>query len=244
MNELKHAAEFRKALENYNLSDSAKQIAAATRLVLLVGPSSAGRNTIINELLKTGKYHVIISDTTRQPRSNNGVMEQNGREYWFRSEEEMLKDVESGEFLEAEIIHGQQVSGTSIRELKKASEAHKIAINDVDIGGIENILRAKPDTIAVMILPPDFETWLHRLDARGAMPADEHKRRLETAARIFKAALEDPRLKLVVNDELAAAVTKVHTIATTGTEDAASQQRARALAGQLYQDTQAYLARE
>ncbi len=35
----------------------------------------------------------------------------------------MLNDLENGKFLEAEIIHAQQVSGISIRELKKADDA-------------------------------------------------------------------------------------------------------------------------
>ena len=126
---------FEHALAHYAMSDHAKRVLKSTKLVLLTGPSSAGRNTIIDFMVRTNRYHFIVSDTTRKPRVNNGVLEQNGVQYWFRDEAEMLQDIKDGEYLEAELIHGQQVSGISIREFEKASSNHKIAINEVDIGG-------------------------------------------------------------------------------------------------------------
>ena len=91
----------------------------------MISVTAGGRNTIIDQLLKSGDFHYIISDTTRHKRANNGVMEQDGREYWFRSEDEILADLKAGNFLEAAIIHNQHVSGISIRELKKASKRVK-----------------------------------------------------------------------------------------------------------------------
>src|ERR1700712_1679606 len=151
---LKHYTEFKEVLETYHVSDSAKATLEDLTLVLLLGPTSSGRNTIIEHQLKTGNYNFIVSDTTRPPRTNDGVLETNGNEYWFRSEEEVLADLKAGQFLEAELIHDQQVSGISIRELEKARAQNKIAITDVDLGGMHKIMLAKPDTIAVMVLPP------------------------------------------------------------------------------------------
>src|SRR5690349_7662236 len=101
MNHLKHIDEFREVLANYHLSDEAKQTLNDLHLVLMVGPTSSGRNTIIRELVKTGSYHFIVSDTSRKPRHNDGILEQNGREYWFREEADMLQDLRHGMFLEA-----------------------------------------------------------------------------------------------------------------------------------------------
>src|SRR5665213_1025428 len=104
-NKLVRIAEFRTALEGYHLSKAALQTLSQTELVLLVAPSSTGRNTIIWELLKIGDYHFVVSDTTRKPRVNDGLLEQSGREYWFRSEQEVLTDIQQGKYLEAAIIH-------------------------------------------------------------------------------------------------------------------------------------------
>jgi guanylate kinase len=242
MNELKHIAEFRKVLAGYKPSKHALEILREVKLVLLLAPSAGGRNTIVNKLVASGGYHYIVSDTTRQPRFNDGVPEKNGREYWFRTEAELLDDLNKGEFLEAEIIHGQQVSGISIRELDLARNAKQIAIDEVDIGGIINVLKLKSDTIPILVLPPSFEEWQRRFTSRGVLPEDERRRRLETAARIFEAALQNDEFNLVINDDLDTAVADVDAIARHGKLGFGGQQAAREITEQLYRDTVTELA--
>lgn len=241
MNELKQIEEFKKVLDNYQFSDSAKATLQATNLALLVGPTSAGRNTIINEMMKTGHYHSIISDTTRQPRSNNGVMEQNGVEYWFRSEDELLFDLRAGAFLEAAIIHEQQVSGISIRELQVAATEGKVAINEIEVVGADNIYAAKPDTMFFFVLPPSFDEWMMRMRSRGELPADEVRRRLESAVKEIGTALERDYYWFVVNDTFVQTALKIDAAVAAKANDPASQEHGRQVAQQLLADTQAHL---
>lgn len=231
---LDHLGEFESVLKHYRISAPAQRILNDTTFALLVGPSSSGRNTIINKLLETGNYHFIVSDTTRPPRSNDGVLEQNGVQYWFRKEIELLDDLKQGKFLEAEIIHGQQVSGISIRELEKAYDNHKIAITDIDIGGVFNVVQAKPDAAIIFILPPNFDEWKRRLRERSAMHEDEYRRRMQTALRIFQAPLQHDYFKFVINDNLEDAVQQVNAIAH-GDIDQAQQARGMALVKELLQ---------
>ncbi|HSX29763.1 MAG TPA: hypothetical protein VLE73_04365 [Candidatus Saccharimonadales bacterium] len=235
--------EFKEALYNYKPSPEARTVVQATPMVLLVGPSASGRNTIITELLKTGRYHFIVSDTTRPPRVNNGILERNGVEYWFISEDDMLEGIQQGEYLEAEIVFGQQVSGTSVRELRKTQQEGRIAITDIDVGGINAIMHTKPDTIALLLLPPSFEIWQQRLHQRGDMTLDEKRRRFETACRIFAACANDHRVTIIINDNLERAVQQVRRIAEDGAVDAAEQARGRAIAERLLIDTQTLLKR-
>jgi guanylate kinase len=240
-NKLEKLEEFKQVLASYHISDESHKILQQATLVLLTAPSSGGRNTIIRELLRTGDYHFIISDTTRHPRVNDGVPEQNGREYWFRSEDVILEDLKAGRFLEAELIHNQQVSGISIRELQKAREEQKIAITDVDLQGIITVSKAKPDTVSVLVLPPSFSEWQRRFTARGKMPSIEIRRRMETAARIFAAGLEHEYFRFVINDKVQDAAIEIHRMARLGEVDPDTQSRGRQLCEQLYIDTQAYL---
>lgn len=233
---------FEKVLADYRLSDSARQILRDVKLVLLNGASATGRNTVINQMVKMGKYRFIVSDTTRPPRVNDGVPEQNGREYWFRKEEDILTDLRQGEFLEAEIIHSQQVSGMSIRELQETLAEHKIALNEVEIGGLQNVVRLKPDTVAIILLPPSYEEWHKRLFGRGEMGPKEYKNRMETAARIFKEAVEGDYAALVVNETVSQAAEDIDRIVEEGTVDPAEQQRGRELAAQLLEKTKSVLA--
>lgn len=242
MPELKYKQNFHVALKDYQLSDHALAILTKTQLVILTAPTASGRNTIINELLRTNEYNFIVSDTTRPPRLNDGILEQNGREYFFRDEADMLQDIKDGNFLEAEVIHEQQVSGTSIRELEKASDEARIAIADMDIGGISNVLSLKPDTIAVLILPPSFDIWHERIYSRGDMGNAEYGRRLQTAARILESGIaESSELKIIINDDLTDAAEEVHELVQNGTFSDAQQARGIALAKELLATTQAAL---
>jgi len=242
MSTLRLIAQFENALRDYHYSDTAKQILADTRLVLLVGATASGRNTAIRELVKTDRYHFIISDTTRQPRENNGVLEQNGVEYFFRTEEEMLAEILSGEFLEAEVIHGRQVSGISMRELEKANKEHKIAITDVDIGGIQNVMTLKPDAVPILMLPPSFDIWQQRIVGRGAMAPEVYKSRLETALRIFEAAQNDTVLHFVVNEDVVVAARLIDDLANGRPQDNQAEQTARLVLDELLIGTRQKLA--
>lgn len=239
-NRLEHLAAFHKILADYRISDESRDILQETTLVAMVAPSSAGRNTIINELLKTGEYHYIVSDTTRQKRTNNGVTEQDGVEYWFRSEDEVLEDLRAGKYLEAAIIHNQQVSGISIRELEQARKEGRAALCDIEIVGMQNIIAAKPDTFALFVLPPSFDVWMERMDGRGEMSMDEKRRRLGSAVLEFTSAIDHDYYTYVINDDFKNSVEKIHEIVIEGNESP-DQNAGVALAKTLRAETEKWL---
>lgn len=235
-------ADFESVLSDYQPSPEAKQLLQDIRLVLLVGPTSSGRNTIINELIKSDHYHPVVSDTTRKPRTNNGIPEQNGREYWFREEEEVLQDLREGKFLEAAIIHGQQVSGISIRELQAAAQEGKVAINEIEVVGADNIYEAKPDTTFLFILPPSFDEWLVRMQARGTLPEDEVRRRLESAVNELTIGLDRDYYRFVVNNTFMHTAKAVDDLIMLGVQSEELQIDGRRVAEELLRDTTKYLA--
>ena len=242
MNELKYRPEFLSVLANYKLSPVAMDILRRTRLVLLAGPTSSGRNTIINELIKTGDYYHIVSDTTRLIRVKDGLpTEENGREYWFRSEQEMLAGLRRGQYIEAAIIHNQQVSGCNYRELAKAIVAKKIAIKDIEQVGAQTIHELYPDATIIFIIPPSFEAWMKRLRGRGDLPADEIQRRLISAREELTAALEHNYYRFVINENIIDTVAEVSAIAGFGLPDLITQRRSRQLAERLNLATKNYL---
>jgi guanylate kinase len=210
--ELQFREDFTEILKDYKVSDESRDLLASGPLVILLSVFAGGRNSIIDQLVSRGNYRFIVSDTTRPPKMRNGRMEKNGVQYFFRSEEEILSDLREGKYLEAELIHNQQVSGISIRELKNAIDSNKIPIDEIDIGGTENLLNAKPDTDAIFIVPPSYSEWIMRINNRDIMSQAEFENRMKTARRAFEVALNNPKLSLVINDSLEDAADQIDNI--------------------------------
>ena len=73
------------------------------KLLIFSAPSGSGKSTIVNWLMKEHpelKMSFSISATSRPPRSNNGVMERDGVEYYFLTPEEFRQKIKAGELLE------------------------------------------------------------------------------------------------------------------------------------------------
>jgi guanylate kinase len=241
MNPLTHGVEFREILADYHPSDDIRRVLAALRLLLFVAPTATGRDTIIKELIKTGHYYPLITDTTRQPRINNGVPEQHGREYWFRSEEDMLADLEKGELVGAAIIHNQQVSGISRDQLIAAQIDGKIALTDIDIIGATELHRLKPDAMCLFMVPLSFDIWMERLHSRGNMSLDELERRMESAERELSTALEADYFRFFLNDTLEGTIAEIDKLVLTGQYDPFKERSVRDIAQQLLSDVERYL---
>lgn len=200
MSRLINLASFEKVLKNYQPDSRYLKELEPLNLILLLGFSGSGKNTIINYLQKYYNYYFLVSDTTRKPRQNNGILEIDGQDYNFISLEEMLVGLKKGNYLEAEIIHDQQVSGLSISQLLIALKAQKKAVTDVDLGGANKILSYKKNTCLFLVLPPSFDIWMTRLLKRDQnLTVQEIFRRLKTAHRILAAYKEGLNCRIVIN---------------------------------------------
>lgn len=201
-------------IEHYRAPKEAAEVVARTKIALLVGISGAGKDTIKREVLKRPDFGAIVSHTTRPPRYNEGVLEREGAEYHFVSDETAHQMLTAGEFIEAKFVHGT-VYGTSLKSIKEAAKKG-VAIADVDVQGIEEYKAISPDVVAIFIVPPDYQTWVSRLRRRYATKEEfmkEWPKRRATAIRELTRALELPYFHCVTNDELSRAVHVVAEIA-------------------------------
>lgn len=202
-------------LKIYKPSEETIELVRKTPIVLLVGISGAGKDTIKKKLLETGKYCEFISHTTRQPRMNHGVMERDGVEYHFISLEEAKRMLDAGEYVEAK-LYGDRVYGTSVAEVRKANEAGKIALNDIEVQGVTEYKAISDNVKAVFIVPPTYEEWRRRLMYRygddGPDPEDI-KKRTQIAIEELEHALKIDYYHFIINDELERAVQVIDEIA-------------------------------
>lgn len=224
---------FQQALQNYQISPHAQEVLRESHLVLLSGIAGGGRNTTIRYMVEHFDYFFLVSDTTRPPKLRDGVMEQDGVNYHFRKEAEMLRDIQDGEFIEAEVIHNQQVSGTSIRELERANKSGKITIHETEFGGAHFIAQAKPDAHIIAMLPPSYEEWIRRLSAREVMHQQEFMNRLRTAEKVLTSMLGEVYFKFVINDTVPKCAEDIREIVESGNVDPVKQKAAHLVAEQI-----------
>jgi guanylate kinase len=237
MDDSAQAAGLKQKLEHYKPSAATIALIQDTSILLLVGVSGAGKDSIKHQLLKTGQYHHIVSHTTRQPRENHGTLEKDNIDYHFISLDEAEKLIDGGAFVEAKMYSGN-IYGTSVAEIQKAHDDHKIALTDMEVQGVAEYKAVSPGVQAMFILPPSYEVWQQRLKSRydnDIDPADI-RRRMQTAKLELREALRKNYFRFVINDELDQAVEAVDAIAhgaPAGKESVAAKDLAKDLLSRL-----------
>ena len=240
---LQNKQAFQKILKNYHPSQEALDTLRSTQVVFLIGPSASGRNTVIGELLKTNHYHYVLSNTTRPPRMIGDRLEYNGEAYWHITEDEFLDGLQNGRYLEAAVIHEQQVSGTVIDEYTKAKSQGKAAITDIEgIYGPPVFHGYSPIAQFIFILPPVFDAWINRLKGRGAISDEELCERLVSAKQEIEAALSRDYYAYIISGELGVNVHAIDQYVRGDAEMEVDQDEAKKHAEQLLKSIDIFLA--
>jgi guanylate kinase len=230
-------------LASYTPAKLTADLVKSTPILLLVGPTGAGKDAIKAKLLKTGRYHHIISHTTRSPRINHGVIEKDGREYHFIDKAEAGKMLAEKTMIEAKIYSGN-LYGTSLSEINQAHEESKIAMTDIEVQGVAEYKTLDPKVMAVFILPPDFKTWQDRLSRRygDVVDAADSRLRLQTALSELEQLLNTDYYIPVINDNLEKTFNNIQAIASGGTLAVDEVKKSRKVARKLAIGIQNYLS--
>jgi len=226
----------------YEPTPETVELVQNSNITLLVGISGAGKDTIKKKLLEKDGYSDITSHTTRPPRMNNNVLEQDGQEYHFVSVETAQDMLVQKAFIEAKLVHGT-VYGTSTDEVRRAHDQQKIAVTDIDVQGVDEYKQLSQDVIAIFILPPSFEIWRQRLMQRyeSAEAFDEEwPKRRTSAVQELQQALSVPYYHFIINDELARSVQIADEIAHQGDLFNRKDDEARLVARDLLEDILAH----
>ena len=176
-------------------------------LVVLTGPSGAGKDSVLDELKKLpGRpYAFAITATTRPPRP----AERDGVDYHFVSREQFQRMVDNGDLLEHAIVYGQE-KGLPKAQVREQLESGRDVLVRTDVQGARYIKSVAPGTVTIFIAPPSDAELERRLRSRGGDTDEQVELRLETARQEIAAAGEFDYV--VVNDDLAASAAEIERI--------------------------------
>ena len=176
-------------------------------LIVISGPTCAGKGTICRELLKNNKnIWRSISYTSRPMRGK----EVNGVDYYFVTKEEFENKIKNGEMLEYAQVHYNDYYGTPKSHIKEKLDAGIDVILEIDIQGAIQIKEKVSDAIFIFILAPSMEEIKNRLIKRGFENNEQMIERFKTAYREINELTKYNYV--VVNDVLEDAVHKVESI--------------------------------
>ncbi len=175
-------------------------------LVVISGPSGAGKGTIIKKLKDINdNFWLSISMTSRNIRSNDIPNET----YFFVSREEFLDRISKDVFLEYAEYNGNYYGTPKDKILDKLNEG-KDVILEIEIQGALKIKELIPDAIFIFILPPSMDELRNRLVNRGTDSKDKILSRFKTA---YQEINEVTKYNyVVINDDIDKAVNKVNAI--------------------------------
>ncbi len=175
-------------------------------ILVISGPSGTGKTTLVNQLIQRSPVPLkkSISATTRPPRHQ----EQNGDDYYFMTREEFESRIQKGDFLEyAEVHKTGHLYGTLTSEVDAAIAQGAWSLLEVDVDGMQNILKIYPQAVTIFLKTPSQEIYEQRLRSRGTESEQIIQRRLQTAQRELTFAPQYQHQ--VVNDQLDRAVQEI-----------------------------------
>lgn len=229
-------------LTDYQPTEVTKELVKNTPVLVLVGPTGAGKDSLKDKLLATGKFHHIISHTTRKPRINHGVIEQDGREYHFIDKKTAEKMIDEKALIEAKVYSGN-LYGTSVAEIQAAHDEAKIAMTDIEVQGVAEYKASDPSVMAVFLLPPNFDEWQERLMKRygDVMDVEDARLRMQTALDELDQLLNTDYYVAVINDDIDTALAQILTVVNSANHTTPDEPTARTIAKQLAKDIKSHL---
>jgi len=146
-------------------------------LLVVTGPSGAGKGTLVDHLLKQRPDCVFSVSATTRPRRST---EQEGRDYFFLSHDEFLQREAQGWFLETAEVHGH-LYGTPVAAVDAHVREGKVVVLDVDVQGGASVRRVRPDALTVFVYPPSLDALRARLESRATDTPEVIEERLRNA---------------------------------------------------------------
>ncbi|SFC72309.1 guanylate kinase [Clostridium uliginosum] len=175
-------------------------------LIVISGPSGAGKGTICKELLKNNKdLSLSVSATTRCPR--NGEID--GVNYYFLTREEFEKRIDENDFLENAEVYGNYY-GTPKSNVEETLENGNDVILEIDIQGALKVKENTEEGVFIFILPPSMEELKQRIIKRGSETPESLMKRFKSAYKEIN--FVSKYNYAVVNDKVDVAVEKLEAI--------------------------------
>ncbi|XP_048349348.1 peripheral plasma membrane protein CASK isoform X12 [Sphaerodactylus townsendi] len=185
----KHNAVFDQ-LDLVTYEEVVKLPAFKRKTLVLLGAHGVGRRHIKNTLITKhpDRFAYPIPHTTRPPKKD----EENGKNYYFVSHDQMMQDISNNEYLEYG-SHEDAMYGTKLETIRKIHEQGSIAILDVEPQALKVLRTAEFAPFVVFIAAPTITPGIHE---------DESLQRLQKESEILQRTYAHYFDLTIINNEI------------------------------------------
>ncbi len=177
-------------------------------LLILSGPSGAGKDALLNRMKELGvPLHYVVTSTTRPPRTG----EKDGVEYTFVSESGFQEMLQRGDLVESAKVYGYWY-GVPKHEVKQALDEGKDVVLKIDVQGAATIRNLLPGAVLVFLTLPSLEEYEKRLRQRKTESDTDLKVRLGKVTEEMRSMLIFDYVVVNRQDELDGAVDQIKAI--------------------------------
>ncbi len=146
-------------------------------LIIVSGPSGAGKGTICKELIHRDPSIIVsVSATTRQPRQG----EVDGISYHFLTRTRFEEMIGNDGFLEYACVYDNYYGTPKNFVVDQISKGRNVLL-EIDIQGALQVKKKYPEGVFVFILPPSMQTLKDRIVGRGSETQESLNKRLSSA---------------------------------------------------------------
>jgi guanylate kinase len=179
-------------------------------LIVLSGPSGAGKDAVLNQLKTAGHPARFITTFTTRPQR---ASEKDNVDYKFVSEKAFQKMLANDELLEYANVYGNWY-GVPKEAVKKSLKAGMDTIVKVDVQGAATLKKIVPEAVFIFLTSPSAEELETRLRERKTESELDCDRRLQTAVEEMKQLHLFDYIVLNERDEIERAAAAIAAIIT------------------------------
>lgn len=176
-------------------------------LIVLSGPSGVGKGTVRKAMLENSSinFDYSVSMTTRDMRPG----EQDGVDYYFRTNEEFENEIKNGGMLEyAKYV--DHYYGTPLKYVNEKLDAGIDVLLEIEVNGAMQVREKMPNGVFIFLTPPDLPSLRRRITHRGTDDQKTIDKRMEQAKK--EIAMMSNYDYAVVNDKIPNAVKNIEGI--------------------------------
>lgn len=174
-------------------------------LVVMSGPSGAGKGTLCAHLRQQIPLALSISATTRSPREG----EKEGVNYFFLTKEAFKQKIADDGFIEWAKVYDNYY-GTPRDYVERMLDEGRDVMLEIDPQGAKSVKLCIPDAVLVFVMPPSFKELERRIRGRGTETKEQIEKRLSCAVgEINTLAAYD---YVIINDDIDIAVDNLKAI--------------------------------